>query len=191
MRMGRSFLKWYGPQMTFKTKIAFFWLVPCSFSSVMESKIWHPQHSPSQNHAAQRKAMKTISPKERCLSMHSGAFFWRSVRLTGLILICSILSCPTPPTRDTWHFLRASLLFSAVLPKKTQKEHVQPHTHSKIEFAAEDLLMSIINQHKLRNDQMWNRSKCKANPASLLTRYTSCASAIKKIYNTQASYYST
>lgn len=154
------------PRQHLKLKIAPFWLVPCSFSSVMELKVCYPQHPPLQNHAAWRKAMRTISPKDRRLSMHSGVFFLRSVRLTGLILICSLPSSSTPPTRDTRHFLRAALLFSAVPPKKTQKEHVQPHSHSTIEFAAENLLTDV-DQHKLRSDQMWNRGKGKANAVSV------------------------
>lgn len=166
MRMGRSFLKLHGPQTTFKTKNSVLLVSALLLFFCHGTKGLLPTASTFAEPCCLEKGNEDHIPKDRRLSMHSGVFFLRSVRLTGLILICSLPSSSTPPTRDTRHFLRAALLFSAVPPRKTQKEHVQPHSHSTIEFAAENLLTDV-DKHKLRSDQMWNRGKGKANAVSV------------------------
>lgn len=40
-----------------------------------------------------------------------------------------------------------------------QEEHIQPHTHLEIRFAAEDLIMDNNQHNKLRSNQVKNRGK--------------------------------
>lgn len=78
-------------------------------------------------------------------------FFLGYVELAGLTFThASFLDPPT--TRDCWKIVHAPLLFSAVRCNKMQEEHAQPHTHSEIEFAAENLIMDSNQRSQMGCD---------------------------------------